>query len=126
MEFKESVKALFLLITLPVSWDTFKTTISNSSPAEGLTKRNVIGSLLVEETNRINNEGSKARNALVVKGRSNDKGNKEEISRSKSKTRRSVKDIECYHCGKKGHMKKNCRSFKKENEKDKKGKKKEK
>ena len=36
-----------------------------------------------------------------------------------------MKDIECYLCGKKGHMKKNYRSFKKENEKDKKGKKKE-
>ena len=35
-----------------------------------------------------------------------------------------MKDIECYHFGKKGHMKKNCRLFKKQNEKDKKGKKK--
>ena len=119
VEFKESVKVLFLLITLPDSWDTFRTTISNSAPAGGLTERNVTGSLLTEEINRLNNEGSKAGNALTVRGRSSDKGKEKERSRSKSKTRRSVKDIECYHCGKKGHMKKNCRSFKKKNENDK-------
>ena len=81
-------------------------------------------SLLIKEINRINNEGSKAGNALTVRGRSNDKGKEKERSRSKSKTHRSVKDMECYHCGKKGHMKKNCRLLKKENKKDKKGKKK--
>ena len=32
--FQDSVKALFLLITLPESWETFYTTISNSAPAE--------------------------------------------------------------------------------------------
>ena len=52
------------------------------------------GSLLTEEINRINNEGSKAGNALTVRGRSNDKGKEKERSRSKSKTHRSVKDIE--------------------------------
>ena len=35
-----------------------------------------------------------------------------------------MKDLERYHCGKKGHLRKNYRSFKKENKKCKKGKKK--
>ena len=35
VEIKELVKVMILLITLPDSWDTFKTTISNSAPAAG-------------------------------------------------------------------------------------------
>lgn len=35
--FDDSVKAMFLLVTLPKSWDTFKTASSNSTPAGSLT-----------------------------------------------------------------------------------------
>ena len=48
-----------------------------------------------------------------------EKGKAQERSRSKSKTRCNLKDIECYHCGKKGHLKKNCRLIKKEHDKGK-------
>ena len=34
--------------------------------------------------------------------------------------RRSLKDVECYHCHKKGHVKKNCHVWKKEKGKEKK------
>ena len=54
VEFEDSVKALFLLITLPESWDIFCTAISNSAPAGGLTATNVESSLLTEEVNRKN------------------------------------------------------------------------
>ena len=74
VEFKESMKVLFPLITLPDNWDTFRMTISNSAPVGGLTtERNVTGSLLIGEINRMNNEGSRAGNALTVRGRSSDK-----------------------------------------------------
>ena len=48
IEFPNFVKALFLLITLPKSRDTFRTAISNSSPPGGLAEANVSSSLLTE------------------------------------------------------------------------------
>lgn len=46
VEFNDSLKALFLLITLPESWDTFRTTINNSATLDGLTSAMVESSLL--------------------------------------------------------------------------------
>ena len=46
------MKALFLLITLLESWETFCIAISNSTPVAGLTSANVESSLLTEEVNR--------------------------------------------------------------------------
>ena len=72
----------------------------------------------------MNNESARGDgSALIVRGREKEKEKLQE-SRSKSKTNCGVKDLECYHCGKKGPLQKNCRLFKKENKRDKKGKKK--
>ena len=77
------------------------------------------GSLLTEEINHKNNKGSCNGIALIIKGRSIERGKKEDRSRSKSKTHRSVKDIECYHCDKKRNLNKNYLLFKKKNDKEK-------
>ena len=62
------MKALFLLITLPESWETFCTAISNSAPAAtGLTSANVESSLLTEEVNRKNLDSNRGSTALVVR-----------------------------------------------------------
>ena len=97
----DSIKAMFLLITLPDSWEIFKTA------PNGLTSANVEGSLLIEEVNRKNNHKGKVE-ALVVPGRQ-PKVKKEKRVQRKSKScsgrdRQSNDDIECYHCGKIGHM----------------------
>ena len=105
VEFEDSVKALFLLITLPESWDIFCIAISNSAPAGGLTVTNVESSLLTEEVNRKNLNNTRGGLALVVRGRS-DKKKGPNKNKSKSKSReRSAKDMKRYHCGKKGHYK---------------------
>ena len=67
--FQDSVKALFLLITLLESWETFCRAKSNSSPAD-LTSAS---SLLTEEENRKNLNSNRSSTALVVRGRSKDK-----------------------------------------------------
>ena len=54
IKFDDSVKAIFLLVTLLESWDTFCIAISNSALASGLTFFNVESSLLIEEVNQKN------------------------------------------------------------------------
>ena len=73
IELNDSLKALFLLITLPDNWDTFCTTISTNAAADGLSSVTVEASLLTEEVNWKNNEASKSGSALVVCGRSVDR-----------------------------------------------------
>ena len=52
IKFEDPIKAMFLLVTLPESWETFRTALSNSAPATSLTSANVEDSLLTEEVNR--------------------------------------------------------------------------
>ncbi|MCO5594302.1 hypothetical protein L7F22_048331 [Adiantum nelumboides] len=76
--FEDSIKAMFLLVTLPKSWDTFHTTIDNFAPVGGLIVANVEGNLLTKEVNRKNLDPSRSNNVLVVCGRSNEKGKSNE------------------------------------------------
>ena len=115
------MKAIFFFVTLTQSWDTFRIAVSNSAPASGLTSTNVESSLPTEEVKRKNLDSSHGSNALVVKGRSNDRGKSSERGKSRSKScGRSLKDVECYHFHKKVHVKKICRIWKKEKGKEKK------
>ncbi|MCO5608014.1 hypothetical protein L7F22_062217 [Adiantum nelumboides] len=114
--FEDNVKLMFLLVTLPESWDTFRTAISNSVPADELTSTNVKSSLLTEEINQKNNAGSKSSSAMVVRGRTMEKHKfNRGKSRSKFHASTSKKDVECFHCGRKDHYKKDCYKWKREN-----------
>ncbi|MCO5614480.1 hypothetical protein L7F22_068763 [Adiantum nelumboides] len=85
VKFDEPVRAMFLLITLPKSWDTFHTALSNFAPPDGLTIVGVEGNLLIEETNSKTMDKGKGI-ALVFRGRANfrEKGGKKNQSQSKS------------------------------------------
>ena len=110
----DEFKAAFLLCTLPDSWDTFRTSLSNSSAM--LTYPDIEGALLQEEMNRKNNTVSKS-GALNTRGRSQQRGRSKE--RKGNKSRSSSRDITCYYCGKKGHLKKQCYKFKNDKKKGK-------
>ena len=51
IELNDSLKALFLLITLSDRWDTFCTTVNTNIVADGLSSVTVEASLLTEEVN---------------------------------------------------------------------------
>ena len=110
----DEFKATFLLCTLPESWDTFRTAMSNSNAM--LLYADVESSLLVEEMSRQNNASNKSSSALHMRGRSQQRGKSDSYGRSKS----CGKDVECHHCGKKGHFKRDCFKWKKEKGKGKK------
>ncbi|MCO5573535.1 hypothetical protein L7F22_027306 [Adiantum nelumboides] len=121
VEFDGFVRAMFLLVTLPDSWDTFRMAMSNSAAPDGLKCANVESSLLMEEVNCKNVEDTKSSNAMHVRGRSRSRGNYERRDKSKSRSRsksRPGKGVECYYCHKKGHMKKNCYKRKGKNASD--------
>ncbi|MCO5575532.1 hypothetical protein L7F22_029333 [Adiantum nelumboides] len=74
VEFDDSLRAMFLLVTLSDSWDTFRTTVSNSASRDGLKCADVESSLLMEEVNHKNVEDTKSSSAMNVRGRSRSKG----------------------------------------------------
>lgn len=111
MVIEDELQALLLLSSLPDSWETLVVTVSNSAPDGKLSMGQVSSSLFNEETRR-KLAGTDNAQALVSenRGRSKSRGYK---GRGKSKGRsqsrgKSTEQRKCYHCGKEGHMKKNC------------------
>ena len=122
MVIDDELQALMLLSYLPDSWDTLIVSLSNSAPQGVLTLDIVKDSMFNEEARR-KEQGVVAESEALVseyRGRTNNrkfhrrdksKGRSRDGLRGRSKTR---KDLECYHCGGIGHMKRECRLFKRE------------
>ena len=84
--------------------------MSTNATANGLSSVTAESSLLTEEVNWKNVETSKNGSALVARGKSIERGKGKDKNQSRSKSR--AQDMECYHCHKKGHMKKDCYQWK--------------
>ena len=133
IKFDEEVQGLLLLGGLPDSWETFRTSVSNSAPNGVITMDLAKSSILNDEMSRLSIGFSSKSEVLVTetRGRSNSRGTRNRDSskgRSSSRGRSSCRgrgsgsqnsswqdNAECYHCGKKGYIKKNCRIFQREN-----------
>ena len=118
MKIEDELQALLLLSSLPDSWDTLVISLSNSAPNGNLTMDMVKDSLFNEEARRKEQGISSETEALVTENRSRGK-NREPKGRGKSKGRsqsrgKSSERRKCYHCGKEGHMKRNCYAWKRE------------
>jgi hypothetical protein len=118
----DEVQALLMLSSLPNSWKTLVVSLSNSAPNGVMTMGMVKDSMFNEEARRKEHGISSHTEALVIEKRWRSKSRKLrgddscDKSRGMSKTR---KEIKCFHCGKLGHMKRQCRKFKKEQLKEK-------
>eukprot|EP00253_Pinus_taeda_P024886 PITA_24886 len=115
VNFDDEVRALLFLCSLPESWNGLVMAISNSvSGSSTLRFDDVVGAILSEEM-RWKSAGGTSGNALSVesRGRKIERG-KSSGYRSKSRKGRSKSrsEIVCWKCGKKGHLKKDCRSWK--------------
>jgi hypothetical protein len=102
--YEDDDKAVTLLCSFPESWDNTITTMWFSS-TYSIDYDTVVGDLLSEEMRRSSSKETSTKEAMVVRGRSTERGkNQRGTSRSKSKGKKSKHT--CWFCGKYGHLKK--------------------
>ena len=114
IKFEEEVQGLWLLGTLSDSWETFKTSLSSSTPDSTMNMDLVKICVLNEEMRRKSQGSFLQSNVLVTekRRRSKSKGPKNR-GISKSKTNKFA-NVECHYCHLKGHIRKNCRQLKRD------------
>ncbi|KAH9685484.1 hypothetical protein KPL70_013981 [Citrus sinensis] len=117
---EENERAELLLQNLPDSYDQLIINLTNNNPVESLVFDDVAASVLNEESRQKNKENRQASSqqaeALsVTRGRSTERGPSGSQSYGRSKSR-SKKNVKCYNCGKKEHVKKECWSNQKRRE----------
>lgn len=124
VNFDDEVLALMVLASLPDSWETLKISLTNSAP-NGVVTMELVKSGVLNEEMRRRSQGTSSSHSEVLattnRGRSQSKGpRRKDKSRdtSRGKTNKFA-NVECYHCHRKGHIKKFCRLRKKENRKGK-------
>lgn len=109
IKFDDEIHGLWLLGTLPDSWEVFRMSLCNSASEGTISMDSVKNSVLNEEARRQSNASSSRSDVFVTesRGRSSSRDPKKGKERSRSKSNRFA-NMECYFCHKKGHMKKDC------------------
>lgn len=97
IKFEDEDKAITLLCSLPESWDNLVTSISFSS-IDALDYDSVVGALLTEEMRRKSSKETLTSEVMLVRGR----------TKEHNKSKRSKGKAKSWHCGKSGHLKKDC------------------
>jgi hypothetical protein len=118
VDFDDEVRDLLFLCSLPERWNGLVRAISNSvSGSNTLKFDDVVGVILSEEMRR-KRTGETSGSALSMENRGRQKdrgkgsGNRGNSRKGRSKSR--LGKIECWNCGKKGHLKKDYRAPKKQ------------
>ncbi|KAG6418890.1 hypothetical protein SASPL_121096 [Salvia splendens] len=120
---QEAERAELLLQSLPDSYDQLVINLTNNLVPDQLIFDNVAASVLEEESRRKNKEDQhvsshQAEALSVTRGRSMERGPSGSHNKGRSKSRH-LKNIKCFGCGKKGHLKRDCWNKKKGGEHEK-------
>ncbi|VFQ78825.1 unnamed protein product [Cuscuta campestris] len=117
VKFEDEILGLWLLNTLPDSWENLRVSLISSAPGGTVTMEYVKAAVLNEEVRRRTHETSTSKSDVLVtenRGRSKDRDHGEfKRGKSMSKFRSKYKNVECHYCHKKGHLMKNCFKLKK-------------
>ncbi|CAH9120743.1 unnamed protein product [Cuscuta epithymum] len=116
IKFEEEILGLWLLNSLPDSWETFRTSFTNNAPAGSMSLGYARDGILNEEVRRRTPGTNPSQSEVFVtedRGRNQNKFQGYR-GKSRSKSRSRFKDMECHYCGKKGHIKKHCFKLKKD------------
>jgi hypothetical protein len=118
VDFDDEVRDLLILCALPESWNSLVMAVSNSVFGSNTLKfDDFVGVILTREM-RWKSTGETSSNALKMENRGRQKdsgkglGNHENSRKGRSKSK--LGKIECWNCGKKGHLKKDYRAPKKQ------------
>ncbi|KAF3681370.1 hypothetical protein FXO38_01727 [Capsicum annuum] len=114
IKFEEEIQGLLLLGSLPDSWETFRTSLSNYVP-DGMISMNFAKNSVLNEEMRRKSQGSSSPDVLVTDAKGRRKNHcAQNNEHHRSKSRDKSKNIESHHCGLKGHTKKFCWKLKKQ------------
>ncbi|GJX38875.1 hypothetical protein Tco_0252178 [Tanacetum coccineum] len=97
IKFEDEIQGLWLLGTLPDTWKTFRTSLSNFAPDGVITMELAKGSILNEEIRR-NSQGSSSHSDVLVTerhGRSKSKGPSNRGNHRSSSCKGKFADVEC-------------------------------
>ena len=111
----DEVHVLLLLSSLPNNWETLGVSLINSALNGVITITMVKDSMFNEKARRKKLGISSNTEALVTERRRKSKSRKpySDYNRDKSRGKsKSQKEIKCFYCGRLGHVKRECRKFK--------------
>ena len=120
MNFDDEVRDLLILCSLPERWNSLVMVVSNSDFGSITLKIDDVFGVILSKEMRRKNTGETSGNVFTMekkgiqKERGKIPGNLNKYKKGRSKSR--FKKIECWNCGKKGHLKKDCRAPKNKGE----------
>ena len=125
IEFDDEVRALILLASLPNSYEAMRMAVSNSAGKSKLKYDDIRNLILSEKVRRRDANIDNAQDQSFVtenksNGRSRGPNDQKFNDRSQSRDRSQFKETrECFHCGKMGHLRRDCWHWNKEQNKGK-------
>ena len=118
VKFDDEIQGLWLLNTLPDSWETLRVSLTNSAPSGVVTMEYTKSGVLNEEMRRRSQASSSSAShsdVLVTEDRGRNKSRgQNDRGKSRSKSKSKYKNITCDYCHKNGHIMKYCYKHKRD------------